>query len=219
MLKITTYTKQDLIELFNTDRLDNIKRSLNRLGYEYTTNGKRGNDLKLTITKTPDAFKMFCINELGVSAQSDFTLLRNFFYYFFCDEEFQQLPATQMANIMQNDNKYICRQTVVKWIEFLRNKGIIQIDNYNAVYYVSFTVGKNVYIEEITKEKYLEAWHKYWNVKKSGGSYEQARASMCKVNGGVVFKKPRIEENGFYNELIANLIDVILDSIAQDKGE
>lgn len=212
MLKITTYTKKDLVELFNTDRLDSIERSLKRLGYEYTKRG-RGDKLELTITKTPNAFKMFCINELGVSPQTDFTLLRNFFYYFFCDEEFQQLPIGQMVEAMEQDGKTICRQTISKWIQFLEKQGIISIDNANCLYYVSFTIGEKHFVEEISREDYSKAWRKYWKIRKNGGTYAEAFNAMCQVNGGTIFKKPAIEENAFYNELICDLIDVLLDDL------
>lgn len=217
MLKITTYTRQDLESIFNTDRLDSIKRSLERLGYEFTTNGKRGNNLRLTITKTPDAFKMFCINELGISAQADFNILRNFFYYFFCDEEFQQLPVGEMERVMSRDGKGVSRQTISKWIKFLRNKGIIYINEAECLYYVSFTIGDETTVEEITQEQYKLAWRKYWNVRNAGGEWAQAYNAMCKVNGGTVFKKPLIEENVFHTDLIDDLIAVLLDSLEKER--
>ena len=212
MLNITTYSRQDLIELFNTDRLDNIKRSLSRLGYEYTTSG-RGKELKVTITQTPNAFKMFCINELGIPPQSDFVLLRTFFYYFFCDDEFKQLPIAQMAKVLEQEGQPICRQTISKWIEYLSQKEIINISTDNYKYYVSFSTGLNNYVEEIGQEEYKKAWRKYWSVRNGGGTYAEAFNAMCRVNGGTVFKKPQIEENAFYASTINNLIDLLIDSL------
>ena len=203
--------------IFNTDRLDSIKRSLERLGYEFTTNGKRGNNFRLTITKTPDAFKMFCINELGISAQSDFTILRNFFYYFFCDEEFQQLPVVEMERVMSREGKGTTRQTISKWIKFLESKDIIYINKDECIYYVSFTIGDQAYVEEIEQKQYREAWRRYWNIRKAGGEWAQAYNAMCKVNGGTVFKKPLIEENAFYTSLTDDLISVLLDSLNKEK--
>lgn len=214
MLKITNYTKQDLVEIFNTDRLDSIKRSLDRLGYKYTTNGKKGKNLVLSITETPAAFKMFCINELGIPAQSDFELLRNFFYYFFCDDEFRQLPIVEMERQMKEDGKPICRQTISKWINYLEKKDIIGFSS-ECVYYVSFSVEGEHFIEEIPKEKYLEAWRRYWALKKEGCQWHQCFNAMCSVNGGTVFKKPIVEQNGIYNELIDTLIELLLDSLEE----
>ena len=125
MLRITTYTREDLMEIFNTTRIDSIKRSLDRLGYKYETAG-RGKTYTLTITETPDPFKMFCINELGISAQSDFTILRTFFYYFFCDEEFQSLPIGEMERILIEEGKPITRKTLSKWIKYLENKAMME---------------------------------------------------------------------------------------------
>lgn len=213
MLKIATYTKEDLVEIFNTDRVDSIKRSLDRLGYRYISNGKRGKNLAITITETPDAFKMFCINQLGVPAQSDFELLKTFFYFFFCDEEFQNLPVSEMARVLEKEDEPISRQTISKWIEFLRKKNIICADNSEYVYFATVSYNGHVGSVEITKEEYLKAWKAYWNVRNSGLPYSQAFNAMCKVNGGTVFKKPSIVENGFYTELINDLIDILIEDV------
>lgn len=218
MLKITTYSRQDLMEIFNTDRIDSIKRSLTRLGYGYYTEG-RAADLKITITQIPDAFKMYCINELGIPPQSDFLLLRNFFYYFFCDEEFALLSANKMAEKMKEEGKPICRQTINKWIDFLQKKGLLHVSKCDYVYCVSFSTGVREYTEEITKEQYLAAWAIYWNIRNKGGTYEEAFKAMCALHGGTVYKKPKIDQNAFYKQKIDNLIDIILESLEQEKNK
>ena len=215
MLRITTYTREDLMDIFNTTRIDSIKRSLDRLGYKYQTAG-RGNNYTLTITETPDPFKMFCINELGVSAQSDFTILRTFFYYFFCDEEFQSLPVGEMERILIEEGKPITRKTLSKWIKYLENKDIIHFDSSECIYYTTLMIDGKKYIEEITKEEYSNAWKKYWGVRNNGGDWNTAFNAMCKVNGGTVFKKPVIIENAFSTNLISDLIDVIEVSMSKD---
>ena len=55
MLERRLYTRQELIELFKTERLDSIKGMLNRQGYKYTTSG-RGKTFTLTITEQPLRF-------------------------------------------------------------------------------------------------------------------------------------------------------------------
>lgn len=208
MLKMATYTKEDLINEFHTDRMDSIKRSLDRLGYKYETNKKNGKNLRLTITKLPNMFKVFCISELGIPAQSDFRLLRNFFYYFFCDEEFQQLPIEEMVRIMESEGKKVSRQTISKWIQFLKNKNII---NESQEYLYFTTVKTDISTESlrITREEYLAAWKAYWDIINNGGMYNEALNAMYKVNGGATFKKPIIEENGFYSDLIDSLVELL----------
>ena len=208
MLKMATYTKDDLVKEFHTDRMDSIKRSLDRLGYKYETNKKNGKNLRLTITKLPNMFKAFCISELGIPAQSDFRLLRNFFYYFFCDEEFQQLPIGEMERILEAEGKKISRQTISKWIEFFKSKNIIN-ESQEYLYFATIKTDISTESLRITKEEYVEAWKRYWNIRREGGSYNEAFNAMCGVNGGVVFKKPMIEENGFYNNLLDSLVELL----------
>lgn len=201
------YTKQDLVDVFHTDRMDSIKRSLDRAGYKYETNKKNGKNLRLTITAIPgDPFKTFCVDKLGIPAQSDFRILKTFFYYFFCDEEFQQLPDEEAVRVLEDMNKKMCRQTIAKWRKFLLDKNIVVESNCEYMYFVSFTIEGIVYTEKITRELYLAAIKEYWDVKKSGGSWDECSAAMRKVSGGKVFKKAKIEENGFYNELIDALV-------------
>ena len=106
MLKMATYTKDDLVKEFNTDKMCNITRSLTTMGYEFETNGKRGKNYRLTITKLPNMFKVFCISELGIPAQCDFDTMLYFFYFYFCDDEFTCMTSeekqTQELNSFRN---------------------------------------------------------------------------------------------------------------------
>ena len=208
MLKMATYTKDDLVKEFNTDKMCNITRSLTTMGYEFETNGKRGKNYRLTITKAPNMFKVFCTSELGIPAQSDFRLLRNFFYYFFCDEEFQQLPIEEMVRIMESEGKKVSRQTISKWIQFLKNKDIIT-EGQEYLYFTTVKTDISTESLRITREEYLAAWKAYWDVINNGGMYHEALNAMYKVNGGATFKKPIIEENGFYSDLIDSLVELL----------
>lgn len=208
MLKKTTYTKQELVDIFHSSKMCNITRTLDSLGYEYKTNGRKGDNYRLTITKTPDAFKAFCVEELGIPQQSDFRLLKNFFYYFFCDEDFAQLPITEMERILKSDGLAPSRQTLTKWIQFLKEKNIIHKSNeYN--YFATVSSEISTESVQISKELYLKAWEAYWSTKRKGGSYEEACAALIKVNGGRISKKPKIEVNGFYSKLIDTLVETL----------
>ena len=79
MLDMRTYTRQELIDIFKTDRLDSIKAKIQRRGYIYTTSG-RGDTFTMTITGLPPRFKTFCIERLGFAPQTDFERLKVFLY-------------------------------------------------------------------------------------------------------------------------------------------
>ena len=83
MLDIKTYSRQELIDLFKTERIDSIKNKLQRQGYKFTTSG-RGKELTLTITEQPLLpLRTFAIEELGFSPQTDFDRLEIFLYRFY----------------------------------------------------------------------------------------------------------------------------------------
>ena len=96
MLDMRTYTREELKEIFHTDRIDSIKSKLNRQGYTYEASG-RGQELTLKITGLPPRFKTFCIEQLGFAPQTDFERLKVFLYHFFFDDDYRQLPIVTMA--------------------------------------------------------------------------------------------------------------------------
>ena len=82
MLDMRTYTREELVELYHTDRIDSIKSKLNRQGYTYSACG-RGQTFTLTISGLPPRFKTFCMEQLGFAPQTDFERLKVFLYNFF----------------------------------------------------------------------------------------------------------------------------------------
>ena len=95
MLDLRQYTRQELIDLFKTKRLDSIKDKIKRYGYKYTTDG-RGDSFTLTITELPPRFRNFCIDELHFAPQTDFLKLKKFLYRFMFDEDFRHMPNKGM---------------------------------------------------------------------------------------------------------------------------
>ena len=87
MLDLQRYTRQELIDIFKTQRLDSIKDKLKRKGYKFTTDG-RGDSFTLTITELPLRFRNFCTDELNFALQTDFVKLKRFLYRFIFDEDF-----------------------------------------------------------------------------------------------------------------------------------
>lgn len=93
MLDKRPYSRDELLEIYSTSRIDAIKQRLNREGYTYTTSG-RGKNLVINIEQLPtnfNQFRLYCIETLGFSAQTDFKLLFWFIYYFLVDDNFINL--------------------------------------------------------------------------------------------------------------------------------
>lgn len=214
MLKIRTYTRQELIELFKTDRLDSIKGKIKRQGYEYTTDG-RGKTFTLTITKLPLNFRNFCIEELGFAPQTDFKRLKKFLYRFFFDEEFRKLPTTEMVRVLANDF-YITDDTLNRWIDKLIKLNMICRSNVEFNYYCSVydTFGDKVSIP-IDERTYKDAWSAYYRGREF--SYCEACSNMYAVSGGTPFKVGIILENAFEAWKIDTLKEILQKEINIDE--
>ena len=133
MLETRCYTRNELIELFKTERLDSIKGKLNRQGYKYTTDG-RGKTFTLTITELPYRFRNFCIEELHFAPQTDFKRLKKFLHQFVFDEEFRRLPFVTMQECMIGTME-ITNQTISKWVKHFHQENIIHEGDY--LYYLN----------------------------------------------------------------------------------
>lgn len=204
MLEKREYTKEELTNIFGTDKTCNITRKIESLGYKYETNKKKGKNYRLIITATPEnSFKEMCIKELGITAQTDFRVFGEFFYLFFGDEEFQQLPYVDMEKEMKKCGISITRQTIAKWVDRFKQKDLINESNEYIYYSSSKTLGTI----EITKEEYLNAWKTYWFYRYQGYEYNFCYCEMCNKIGGAPIKKAKIEENGFYTMLINKLFE------------
>lgn len=210
MLDMRSYTRQELIDIFKTDRLDGIKAKIQRRGYTYTTSG-RGKDFTLTITGLPPRFSNFCIERLGFAPQTDFERLKIFLGYFFFDEEFRQLPVGAMAWYLENE-MYITYQTFSRWINKLIDKGIIYRSNIEFNYYAC---NQNQMPIAITKEEYKEAWKAYWEEREYG--YEYSMSNMMKVVGGKAHKFGVIYENAFEEETINELKEILYKEIGVNE--
>ena len=99
MLDLREYSRQELIDLYHTERLDSIKGKIQRQGYKFTTSG-RGKTFTLTVTERPLRFRNFCIEQLHFAPQTDFKRLKKFLYQFMFNEEFRRLPFVTMKEYM-----------------------------------------------------------------------------------------------------------------------
>lgn len=205
MLDKKKYNRQELIELFGTNRMDSIKSKLNRQGYKYTTSG-RGDSFALTITELPPRFRNFCIKELGFAPQTDFKKLKKFLYVFFFDEEFQKLPFSEMERWFDKNDEHISYQTMSKYFSKLIENDLIWRSTFDYNYY---TINHNR--EQITifidRDVYREAWKAYWEGREY--SYFEACSNMYKVSHGTPHKIGKVVENAFGGKKLDELIEIL----------
>lgn len=207
MLNTQTYTRQELIELFKTDRLDSIKSKIKRQGYVYTTSG-RGNNFTLTIVSTPPRFRNFCIERLGFAPQTDFVRLKIFLHKFFFDESFRNLPYYAMALLLENEMS-ITYQTLSHWVSILEKKNIIWRSCTDFNYY---SVKPEQFPTPITEELYREAWRAYWLDREDGWEISVFRMKQI-TDGGQPYKLGVILENVFEQETINELKEILQEEI------
>ena len=206
MLDTKTYSRQELIDLFKTERIDSIKNKLQRQGYKFTTSG-RGKELTLTITEQPLLpFRIFAIEELGFPPQTDFDKLEGFLCRFYQDKEFQKLPASGMVFELEKDGVSVTYQTIERWLNHLEKQYLIFRSCTEFNYYVVDKKAENR-IRYIDRKTYTDAWKAYWEERNYGycfaliGAHEVAKGTPHKV--GVIY------ENDWYKDKIDKLIEML----------
>ena len=211
MLDTRTYTREELIEIFKTDRLDSIRAKLKRQGYEFIAEG-RGKTATVTITKQPLRFRRFCIDELGYAPQTDFGKLKRFLYKYMFDDEFIQLPYNGMKDIILQDT-LISNPTITNYVKKLYTNNMIGTGEHN---YYSINKFMGTYTP-ITEEQYKEAWKIYWEHRHAGADYHIALVEMCQHVNGYPFKNDKIIFNAFEMAKIAELEEILLEEIDKDE--
>ena len=210
MLDMRTYTREELVELYHTDRIDSIKSKLNRQGYTYSACG-RGQTFTLTISGLPPRFKTFCMDKLNFAPQTDFERLKVFLYRFFFDDDYRQLPIVTMARILSNEF-YISYQTLSNWIDKLDKANLIHRSFAEFNYYAFGKDESGNPIEiPITEKLYKKAWNEYW--KGNEYSYCEALACMNEVIKGTPKKFGVIYLCAFEEQIIEKLKDILRKEI------
>lgn len=217
MLDMRTYTRQELIDIFKTDRLDSIKAKIQRRGYIYTTSG-RGDTFTMTITGLPPRFKTFCIERLGFAPQTDFERLKVFLYCFFFDDDFRKLPFVTMKRCMIG-NTEITYQTISRWVKKLYdNEWVYDGD---TIYYCVDNISKSY--RRIDEEQYKKAWSIYWENRVDDEGYSMqyfvAYNEMCVYLGGHPYKKADIIFNAFHTKDIEELKEILKEEVNVDEQD
>ena len=154
MLELRKYTKPELSKMFGTRGMESLQRKLNRYGIAFDVEG-RGENAVFTIRAITDPFKIYCITELGFDGRTDFQKVRNFYNYFFNDDEFMAMPDEVKEYRMRKQGQNVSRQTIASYIAKLDSKNLIDRNTNNYIYYFALRQEQRI----ADKEEYLKAWH------------------------------------------------------------
>ena len=212
MLELRTYTKAEMAAILGTPGRQGMTNRLRNYGVAFRCQGNADN-LKITITAIPDPFKVFCILELGFAPQCDFRKMRNFFWYYFQDDEFRSLPDEVLENRVKDQGQVLTRQTIAKWRVRLADLGLIWLSTKDFIYYFAYKDTQRM----TTREEYSQAWHDYWADKDEGYDSWVAIMNMREKYGGVARKQPKAELNGIYvDSVVSPMLEYIQESIENE---
>lgn len=217
MLEEKAYTIQEMRELLKTDaKKQGIERMLQRKNIEYSVEGWGENNV-FTLKKVPPMLKFiaFCKKEFTLAPQTDFTRLRNFFYYYLDDENFRNLPDTIKSERMGENDMPLSRQTIGHYEQYLYREYYFCPDYTNFKYYLTHREGDKKVAEEIDRKIYKEVWALYWEVKEETKSSEIARWTMFGEYGGYPNKSPIILENGIAAKKVDELNELVLETFEE----
>ena len=158
-------------------------------------------------------FKIFCITELGIDVHTDFNKIRDVYYFLLNDPEVPFWPAEKLSALLDSMDRSVSRQSIRKYIEKLIVNNYAGIDYQNFKYYFAY---KDNYIET-TRERYSQAWRKYWILKKEEGMDSgYAIWDMICCYGGVARKHEGIAFNGIYTSQIDYLNSLVCKSLEKE---
>lgn len=217
MFEENKFSIQEMRELLKTKaKKQGIERMLQRKNIEYTVEGWGENNI-FTLKKVPPMLKFiaFCKKEFNFAPQTDFTKLRNFFYYYLDDEDFRNLPDTIKSVRMGENDMPLSRQTIGHYEQYLYREYYFCPDYTNFKYYLTHREGDKKVAEEIDRKIYKEAWALYWEVKEETKSSEIARWTMFGEYGGYPNKSPIILENGIAAKKVDELNELVLETFEE----
>ena len=204
MLELKTYTKAEMVEMFQSNNNEAIKRKLKRYGVEFIVSG-RGQKAEFTITQISDPFKVFCIIELGIQANTDFEKLCPYFYYLLNEDDFTWLPDEAAEDVMRQNKHSVSRQTIRRYKEILQNKNWIASSGAEYIYYFAYQSRRFL----TDKETYSEAWQVYWDGIRGGLGAGEAMGNVIYQYGGCPRKQPKVIFNGIYDDKINQFSELV----------
>lgn len=161
------YTKDQLLSALGSKDLSNAKRTLTKQGYSFTTNGKKGNNYRITITSlsipvsavAAENFRLCCQQELGVKDDIDFNKLAILVCFLEYDYDFINLTLEQMELRIKQQGFTLSRKTISKYLEILENNNLIVCFMSQYAYYVILDNGTKF----IRRDQWLQFWDIYYN--------------------------------------------------------
>lgn len=206
-----SYRKLEMSNMFGTKSKEGLDRKLRRYGVSFTVTG-RGEQAVYRIRHLADPFKIYAITEMGCDANTDFRKLRNFYYYFFNDEDFRNLPDEMKEQRMREDGKDVSRQTIKKYgRRLVQMEYIAYLGGQDCVYYFAYKERRR----EATHEEYRKAWQEYWQDKANMSSQQAIRLMVIHYDG-IAKKQPRPTLNGIYGREIDYMLSLITESIENE---
>lgn len=214
MLEERIYTKPELTAMLGTKSVQGLKNKLEGYKVDFDHTGK-GEKAIFDIKKINEPFKVYCITELGYSANTDFNKLAYFFYYYFNDEEFMAMPdEVKESRLTANENR-IARQTIAKYTNKLVKIGLINKLTTNYIYYFAYKGEQRI----TDAKEYKKAWHEYW-LDIDGGMYSwDAIWNMRITYGGVARKQAIPDVNTFYDGQIEEIVELAINHIFKEIEE
>lgn len=214
MLEIgCTYSKPELTKMFRTKDMQGLQRKMQRYGIAFSVSG-RGEQANFRIDGLKDPFKVYAVLHLQCDANTDFHKLRNFYYYYFNDEEFMAMPDEVKEHRMRECGKDISRQTIAGYVRKLVQYDMISRNTDTYIYYFAFQ-HKQIMTD---RAEYRQAWHEYWIDRENGFSSFDAICRMRTKYGGVARKQAIPAINGIYNQEIEYMLTLIQRSIENEIG-
>ena len=217
MLEKREYTRQELIDLFKTERLDAIQKRIRRAGYLFTDTG-RGSSYTLEITELPkaDQFKQYCIEELGFDPRTDFTKLKTFLFFFLENEEFMTLQYNEMEQVIKAHGGSVSATTISSYFKQLSAIGWSVQEPFEYDYFLyESSSGKNRYI---TREEYCSINKEFWQLIKTDGlSWSEANNKIKEKYGNKPRKRSRAVKTGFHARQYDELWDLIETDLKENK--
>lgn len=205
------YTKPEMSRIFGTKAKQGLERKMRGYGITFAVSG-RGEKAVYEIQKIKDPFKVFVITELGFDAGTDFRKLRNFYFYYFNDEEFMAMPDEVKEARMRRDGKDVSRQTIANYTAKLEARDLINRNTNSFIYYFAYKGNQRI----ADQAEYKTAWKEYWANRDAGMDYYETIDYMIATYGGVARKQAIPEVNGIYNEKIEYMLSLIQQSIENE---
>lgn len=221
MLELREYKATELAQILKTNTKQALDRKLESWGITFTSDERRGENRKYTLTAIENPFKIYCITELNIDSHTDFYKLQNCFYYFLNDPEFRDIPDEMREDYTEAEGKKISRQSISKYIKHLSKNELVLLNSAEYNHYFAYQDFR-IFTDEKT---YKEAWNLYWQLineakekyKDDYGEYSSyAISEVVRKYGGVPRKQPKPSLNGIYNSTLKALNELVCDEIEKE---